>query len=73
MARRAKTELEKVTLNLFKGDKETLERFAPNAGWSVAARDILNERCEELRSFESEKMVVQDVPIKLSLKESSNG
>lgn len=49
MPKRAKDPLEKVTLNIVAGDKETLASFYPTIGWGVAARQILNNFCEQLR------------------------
>lgn len=47
--RKSKEELEKVTLNITKGDKETLATFHSTIGWSVAARALINKYCEWLR------------------------
>lgn len=53
MPRTSKDPLEKVTLNLVKGDKETLAAFHPQLGWSVACREIIKRYCEELRLADS--------------------
>ena len=57
--------LEKVTLNLFKGDKDTLVAFHPTAGWSVAARDIINKYCNQLREQEEEQLELREVTVKV--------
>lgn len=54
MPRVKQEELEKVTLNLTAGDRETLGRFFPAVGWSVAARKIINRTCRRLEENESQ-------------------
>lgn len=49
MPRISEEPLQKVTLNLVDGDKETLASFYPNLGWSVAARKIIKRYCDGLR------------------------
>lgn len=57
MPPKVKSPLEKVTLNLFEGDKATLEAFFPAKGWSVAARELLNKVCKRLRESDSQEVL----------------
>ena len=50
-------ELEKVTLNIVKGDKDVLESFFPAKGWSVAARELLHRVCDRLRESDSQEVL----------------
>ncbi len=59
--------LTKVTLNLFKGDKEILERFYPSLGWSVAARRIINKFSKQLLERESQEIVTSDEPLDIDV------
>ena len=54
MAREIGIPLQKVTMNLQVGDKETLISFYTAKGWSVAARDIIHIHCEWLREKDSQ-------------------
>lgn len=56
MAKKSGRKLEKVTFNLFAGDKETLIDFFSAVGWSVAARIILHKFCKKLRELDSQKI-----------------
>jgi len=56
--------LEKVTLNIFTGDKDTLIDFFPASGWSVAARHIIHNHCKKLREKAS-KMKTENLTIEL--------
>lgn len=47
--------LEKVTLNIRKGDKEVLQKFYPTVGWSVAARTIISNAVQKLLAAEKER------------------
>lgn len=49
MPKPADKDLEKVTLNIYTGDKETLATFYSPLGWSVAARELISEHCKSLR------------------------
>lgn len=62
-----KAPLEKVTINIFIGDKETLADFFPASGWSVAARHIINNYCNELRkkTAKIETTPISDLEIKI--------
>ena len=42
-----KEDLEKVTLNITRGDKELLTQFYPVIGWSVAARRVIHNHCQK--------------------------
>lgn len=66
MSRVAEAPLEKVTLNIVEGDKETLQRFYHSMGWSVAARRILNDYCEQLRKLANHEGKALSVKIDLS-------
>lgn len=59
--------LEKVTLNLHEGDKDTLAAFHPDLGWSVAARRVIRNYCATLRDEEEKTIVLEplDVAVKL--------
>lgn len=48
---RPQMNVKKVTLNMVAGDKEILERYYPNCGWSVAARQILHRHCQRLEAL----------------------
>jgi len=54
MPRIKKEELQKVTLNLSMGDRDTLSKFFPAVGWSVAARRIINRACRRLQESDSQ-------------------
>ncbi len=53
MAKQSREELEKVTLNLYEGDRDILAAFYPALGWSVAARKILHRFCDRLRQHDT--------------------
>ena len=59
--------LEKVTLNLFKGDKDTLAAFYPSRGWSVAAREIIEDHCAALRAEEAQKLERKHIEVDVDL------
>lgn len=42
-------ELVKITLNIYKKDKETLEQFFPGLGYSVALRKLTHRHCNVIR------------------------
>ncbi len=50
-------DLEKVTLNLYRGDKDILASFYSALGWSVAARNIIHKYCEILREKDSQEVM----------------
>ena len=54
MPRVKKEELQKVTLNLSMGDRDTLSQFFPTVGWSVAARRIIHRACRRLKESDSQ-------------------
>lgn len=56
MPREAGIDLEKVTLNIIAGDKETLADYYPALGWSVAARRIVHKHCKILREKDSQEV-----------------
>lgn len=56
MPRESGTALEKVTINLYDGDKDTLSSFYSTMGWSVAARRIIHKYCEVLRERDSQEV-----------------
>lgn len=64
MAKKSKYPLEKVTMNIVRGNKEILEKYYHALGWSVAARMILNRYCEKLEELES-----QEVGVSIDLKD----
>ncbi len=56
-----KEDLEKVTINITRGDKGLLVQFYPVIGWSVAARRIINNHCQQkLKKIDS--AVMADAP-----------
>ena len=57
MPPKTKIPLEKVTLNLFLGDKATLEAFFPAKGWSVAAREVIHNSCLRLRESDFQEVL----------------
>ncbi len=63
MAREKALALEKVTINLFLGDRETLQDFHSADGWSVAVRDLVHKKCKAYRERDS-----QEVQRKLKIK-----
>ena len=67
MPPRAKSQLEKVTLNLFLGDKATLEAFFPAKGWSVAARELINNICRRLRESDSQEVLGGAEPLDIEI------
>ena len=56
MPRKKIETLEKVTLNINRGDKDTLAAFYPKLGWSVAAREIILRHCKQLREAENAEL-----------------
>lgn len=57
--------LEKVTLNLFLGDKDTLAAFHSDLGWSVAAREVIHKYCTILRAEEEKSLTPERVEIEV--------
>ena len=57
--------LEKVTLNLFEGDKDTLAAFHPDLGWSVAARRVIHNYCATLREEEDKILTLKPMNIEV--------
>ena len=55
MSRQKSVPLEKVTLNLEAGDRETLIKFYPQVGWSVVVRHIIKKYCARLNELESQQ------------------
>ncbi len=66
MTREIGIPLQKVTLNLQAGDKDTLISFHTAKGWSVAAREIIHKYCERLREKDSQEIQtsIDDLDIK---------
>lgn len=62
---KSKDPLEKVTLNLVEGDKDTLAAFHPDLGWSVALRQVVHNYCTMLREEEEkiEKVEPSDITV----------
>jgi len=56
MSREAGVPLEKVTLNLVQGDKEILQTYFSATGWTVQARNIINNYCNALRERDSQEI-----------------
>jgi len=54
MPRNKNDDLEKVTLNINRGDKEILQQFFAQLGWSVAARLVINKFCRRLAEKENQ-------------------
>ncbi len=69
MAREVGVDLEKATINLFLGDRETLLAFYPAKGWTVAAREIINEHCRLLREKDSQEVVADVLNIAVPLED----
>ncbi len=67
MARESGVALEKVTMNLFAGDKDTLTSFHPAKGWSVAAREVLHIYCERLRERDSQEVLANTMDLDVEL------
>lgn len=67
MPPKVKSQLEKVTLNLFVGDKDTLQAFFPAKGWSVAARELLNNICRRLRESDSQEVLGRAEPLDVEI------
>ena len=61
--RKSNDTLEKVTLNLAKGDKDTLAAFHPDLGWSVAAREVIKRYCNILRSEEEKNLILEPMNV----------
>ena len=59
--------LEKVTLNLYAGDKETLRKFWHAKGWSVAAREIIHNACKRLEELDSQEVISDGPEIDIDL------
>ena len=66
MTRELGIPLQKVTLNLQDGDKDTLISFYTAKGWSVAVRDIVHNHCVWLREKDSQEIQtsIEDLDIK---------
>lgn len=45
---RKKRDVTKRSLYLYDEDIDTLQRFFPSTGWSVAAREILHKTCRKM-------------------------
>lgn len=67
MPSKVNSQLKKVTLNLFAGDKETLQSFFPAKGWSVAARELLNNICRRLRESDSQEVLGGAEPLDIEI------
>ncbi len=67
MPRESGVDLEKVTFNIYAGDKDILASYYSVMGWSVAARKILHKHCEVLREKDSQEVQIgiEDLDIKL--------
>lgn len=63
MPREFGVELEKVTINLHVGDKETLTNFYSVMGWTVAARRIIHKFCDVLREKDSQEIQANSKPL----------
>lgn len=46
----------RVSLNLFEGDREILQRFYPKMKWSVALRQLVHNHCKKLENKESKEL-----------------
>lgn len=57
--------LTKVTLNLVEGDRETLSAYYPHMGWSVAARELINRYCTQLRVLERQNLSPRPIEVTL--------
>ncbi len=60
-------ELDKVTLNIIRGDKEVLESFFPAKGWSVAVRELIHNICERLRESDSQEVLSNSNPLDIEI------
>lgn len=49
---RPKRDVVKVTLYINSQDRDTLTKFFPTVGWTVAARRVISNFCEKLRAKE---------------------
>ncbi len=67
MPRESGVDLEKVTFNLYNGDKDTLCSFYSTMGWSVAARRIIHKYCEVLREKDSQEVQVNSESLDVEL------
>ena len=63
MAKKSEVPLQKVTLNLELGDKDTLTTFHPVKGWSVAAREVIHRYCDILRERDSQDIQSSGLPL----------
>ena len=64
---KARAPLEKVTLNIFKGDKEVIQKFYPALGWSVASREVIHNFCQSLREKDSQEVLTESPPLNIDL------
>ena len=71
MPRPSEVPLEKVTLNLMEGDKDTLESFYPVTGWTVAARIIINGFCRRLREQDSQEVLAESEALRVEIPKDS--
>ncbi len=71
MPPKVKSPLEKVTLNLFAGDKDTLQSFFPAKGYSVALRELINNICRRLRESDSQEVLggVEPLDVEIPLED----
>ncbi len=67
MPPKVKSPLEKVTLNLFVGDKDTLQSFFPAKGYSVALRELIHNICRRLRESDSQKVLGGAEPLDVEI------
>ena len=64
---KAKGPIEKVTLNLYQGDKETIQKFYSTMGWSVAAREVIHNFCNGLREKDSQEVLTETPSLDVDL------
>lgn len=55
MPAKSEKPLEKVSLNLYKGDRETIEKHYPDAGYQSIIRHLAHQLARQLRNEEKEQ------------------
>ncbi len=72
MPKESGVDLEKVTINIHRGDKEVLASFYSALGWSVAARNIIHKYCEILRERDSQEVITETESLDIKLPSVEN-
>lgn len=62
--------LAKVTLNLYDGDREIIQRFYPKSGWSTITRELIHSFCRNLEERANREVKESHVNVRISINDS---